>query len=219
MEYVLSGRAAWRGTGFRIAQEFPVGWTGGSIDTRDRPFRLIINGSTGAPWRPMAISVSARRMLERTFHCIYPCAWTPHRSGSSEHNPSAPKARQTPGAAAHAPGERGSPSRQKRVSGLRKRNAGRKRTASRESQARECKPCSILLRPRAKPPRFSTPAAIVLGKALRVLPETELLKPVSDILMSLRWWQPVLDPLGLGFLDGVQIDQRAQLGPLLLDRD
>jgi hypothetical protein len=37
--------------------------------------------------------------------------------------------------------------------------------------------------------------------------------------MSLRWRQPVLDPLGLGFLDGVQIDQRAQLGLLLLDRD
>ena len=38
-------------------------------------------------------------------------------------------------------------------------------------------------------------------------------------LMSLRWRQPVLVPLGPGFLDGVQIDQRAQLGPLLLDRD
>ena len=41
----------------------------------------------------------------------------------------------------------------------------------------------------------------------------------SARLMSLRWRQPVLDPLGLGFLDGVQIDQRAELGPLLPDRD
>ena len=38
-------------------------------------------------------------------------------------------------------------------------------------------------------------------------------------LMSLRWRQPVRDRLGLGFLDGVQIDQWAELGPLLLDRD
>ena len=38
-------------------------------------------------------------------------------------------------------------------------------------------------------------------------------------LMSLRWRQPVRGRLGLGFLDGVQIDQWAELGPLLLDRD
>ena len=38
-------------------------------------------------------------------------------------------------------------------------------------------------------------------------------------LMSLRWRQPVLDPSGLGFLDGVQVDQRGELGPFLFDRD
>jgi hypothetical protein len=54
----------------------------------------------------------------------------------------------------------GGASRQRRASSLRKRNAGRKGTASRESQARERKPCSILLRPRVKPPRLSTPAAL-----------------------------------------------------------
>ena len=37
--------------------------------------------------------------------------------------------------------------------------------------------------------------------------------------MSLRWRQPVLDPLGLGFLDGVQVDQRGELGPFLFDRN
>jgi hypothetical protein len=41
----------------------------------------------------------------------------------------------------------------------------------------------------------------------------------SARLMSLRWRQPVLDPLGFGFLDGVQVDQRGELGPFLFDRD
>jgi hypothetical protein len=64
----------------------------------------------------------------------------------------APKARQQPPQTQHRPGRDSQP----------------------RAQARERKPCSILLRPRVNPPR---PTAIVLGKALRVWPETELLKP------------------------------------------
>ena len=52
------------------------------------------------------------------------------------------------------------PLRHKRASGLRKRSTGRKGIASREAQARECKPCSILLRPGVKPVSVLDPGGV-----------------------------------------------------------
>jgi hypothetical protein len=76
-------------------------------------------------------------------------------------------------------GERGSPSRQKRVSSLRKRNTGRKGTAS-----RELKPVSA-----SGAQSFYAPGSSHLGSRPR------------------------------RHLHQLQVDQWAELGPLLLDRD
>jgi hypothetical protein len=81
-----------------------------------------------------------------------------------------------PARAAHAPGERRSPSRQ---SSLRKPNTGRKGTAS-----RELKPVSA-----SRAQSFYAPGSIHLGS------------------------------LPLRHLHRLQVDQWAELGPLLLDRD
>ena len=73
----------------------------------------------------------------------------------------------------------GSPPRHKRASSLRKRN-GPGRDRQPRTQARERKPCSILLMPQG---------------------------------------QAALGSLPLRHLHRLQVDQRAELGPLLLDRD
>ena len=92
---------------------------------------------------------------------------------------------------------------------------------------RSSAPCSSWLgvqadmRPELRPGRSAIQSFEASPAAWRCSPRCGWPRPTSPSarLMSLRWRQPVLDPLGLVFLDGVQVDQRGELGPFLFERD